>query len=240
LKRRARGEPGTRSGGLFALLLALGIGLLAGWYVAGVTGDASGVPKAGQRPVAETAGLREQLDAALGELEVLRTLREVDRQALELVRSELAVQNDHMAELEESLRFYRSLIAPQGGSGGLSLREAELLATEDSQRYVLRVVVQQVARKHEKVEGTVSIVIAGTQAGEPTSYALEEISSELDADALTLRFRYFQSIEGHIVLPEGFQPESISVMAEAEKPRAMKAQREFPWHLQERFTHVGQ
>ena len=239
MKRGTHRAHGKRSGGLFALLLALVIGLLTGWYVADEVGGGSPVATAGQRQPG-ASGLQEELDLALGELEVLRTLREVDRQALELVRSELALQNEHMAELEEGLRFYRSLSAPEGVGGGLSLREAELMATEDAERYVLRVVVQQVARKHEKVEGSVSIAIAGTHGGERVSYALEEISKDLDTDALALQFRYFQSIEGDIILPEGFEPESIHVTAQADKPRSMTTQRDFPWHLQERFTHVGQ
>lgn len=184
--------------------------------------------------------LQQQLDAALGRLEVLRTRREVDKRALEMVRSELAVQKEHISELEEGLRFYRSLIAPEGAGGGLSLREPELLATEEAGRYLLRLVVQQVARKHEKVEGNLEVTLTGSLEGEIVSFALPELSQDLVGPALKLRFRYFQLFEGELALPAGFEPQSVNIVARANSPRAMEIQKEFPWQLQERFTHVGQ
>ncbi|MCB1845462.1 MAG: hypothetical protein KDI09_21010 [Halioglobus sp.] len=234
----------TRRGGialnhrLLAQAIVILIAFLGGGFLATLVGGDEPVGQLRSQRANEQ--LQQQLDSALGRLEMLRTRREVDQRALEMVRSELAVQKEHIAELEEGLRFYRSLIAPEGAGGGLSLREPELLATEEAGRYLLRLVVQQVARKHEKVEGSLEVTLTGNLGGETVSLALPELSEDFVGPALKLRFRYFQLLEGELVLPAGFEPQSVNIVARANSPRAMDIQKEFPWHLQERFTHVGQ
>ena len=60
------------------------------------------------------------------ELEVSRTRREVDRAALEMVRKEIAAEQEQTLALEESLRFYQGLMAPEDIARGLVLRPIEL------------------------------------------------------------------------------------------------------------------
>ncbi len=45
--------------------------------------------------------------------------------------------------------------------------------------------------------------------------------------------------EGELELPEGFQPGSVNLVATASSPRKAEVRVQFPWQLQERFTHVG-
>ena len=60
---------------------------------------------------------RESLDVALNELEVLRMQREVDQQALKILRAEMAAERERTATIEESLSFYRSLMDSDGAKG---------------------------------------------------------------------------------------------------------------------------
>ena len=197
--------------------------------------------RSAQRLDGELTSLREQLRAARGELEMLRTRREVDRQALELVRQEMATQEEHAAELEESLRFYRSLMAPGEAGAGVSLRAPELVALEREGRYAYRIVVQQKARKHELVSGSLAITLFGERqdSGETWRISLAELTTGEDEVALPLRFRYFQSVEGELELPSSLRPSGIEVVATLNRPDQAQISREYPWRVQERFTHVG-
>jgi hypothetical protein len=177
-----------------------------------------------------------QLSHQLG---VMTARHEVDRAALELVRQELAVQKEQIAGMEEGIRFYRSLMAPGEIAQGFSLRRIELVARDEPGRYGFRIVAQQEARQHTPLQGELYAELSGQQAGEPRIYPLAELSQDLEATILPLRFRYFQSIEGDLVLPEGFEPQAISVVATISAPDKTEAREQYPWQVQEKFTHVG-
>lgn len=173
------------------------------------------------------------------ELELGRDRREIDREALELVRQDLARQGAEIADLEEALTFYRSVLAPETLPRGLSLRPVELVATTDPTRVEFRVVAQQQTRKHNTLTGKLEISIKGELNGAQVSYNLSELSEEVDSASIALRFRYFQAIEGTLQLPPGFRPLEMVLIARSTRPVKAEARLQSPWQLQEKFTHVG-
>lgn len=189
-----------------------------------------------QRQLPEVQARAEQL---AGDLDVERTLREVDRRSLEMVRGDLAAQKEQIAALEEGLRFYRSLMAPGEIAQGLSLREIELIARTEPGRYAYRIVAQQEALEHQLLEGELRVEVFGTQYDQTVAYPLSELSAEVDGDAMPLRFRYFQAVEGELTLPDGFQPEGVNVVASSRTPDKAEVAERYPWQVRERFTHVG-
>ena len=215
---------------VLALLLTLGIGYLLGKGTPGDSAAAPVTPGAAPDPAPESMQ---------DELAMLRTRNEVDRAALEMVRSELAQQKLQIAELEEGIQFYRSLMAPGEIGQGLSLRPIELVPAGIDRRYAFRLVAQQEARKHSTLEGELYAELIGIENGERKVYPLSSLSDDLDSSVIRLRFKYFQPIEGELTLPAGFQAETISVIASATKPRDMEAREQFPWNPQEKFTNVG-
>ena len=164
----------------------------------------------------------------------------MDRRALELVRKEMSAQKDQIVGLEEGLGFYRSLITPgEVTRTALVLRDVELVAGDGPRNFLYQIVVQQESRKHELLKGRMSVVVFGTQGGERLEYSLVELGEDIEDEVFQLRFRYFQSIEGEINLPHGFEPQGLTVVASSRTPHRLEVREEFPWQLQERFTHVG-
>ncbi len=173
------------------------------------------------------------------ELELGRDRLEIDREALELVRQDLARRGAQVADLEEAVTFYRSVLAPETLPKGLSLQPVELVATTNPQQVAFRVVAQQQARKHSTLTGNLQITVKGESNGSEVSYNLAELSEEVGSASIVLRFRYFQAIAGTIELPEGFRPLEITVIAQSTRPVKAEARLQSPWRLQEKFTHVG-
>jgi len=223
--------------GMAAAVAALALGGWLGWRAAGA--NPSGVVPAASAHAPALAGLREELESLRREAEMLRTRHAVDRRALELLRLDLAGMQEREAELEDAVRFYRSLMAPQDVGQGLSVRDPELVALDAPGRFAFRLVVQQHARKHQRVEGELAVEIHGVIGDEVVNYPLAALSAAPSPEALPLQFRYFQSVEGELQLPQGLEPKSIVVVARATRPATLEIRREFPWHLQERLTHVG-
>lgn len=240
---QVKGRPGPRRKQAFilvmtmALALALGAGFYLGQHAAY---DGMGAkPKSYRAMQADLLVLRRALAERETELAIQGTRYEVDRYALELVRKDMAAQQEELAGLEEGLAFYRSLLTPGEIAPGLSLREIELVAGERPRHFLFRIVVQQEARKRDLLKGELNITVRGKLAGDAAEYSLAQLSDDVEAGGVPLAFRYFQSVEGGISLPEGFEPQELTVVAKTSGARRMEASQEFPWQLDERFTHVG-
>jgi hypothetical protein len=218
-----------------ALLLALGFYL--GQRRA--YGDMGIDPEKFSRLQRELPEAREQVAQLERQVTAARTRHEVDRSALELVRQELARQEEQIADLGEGLRFYRSLMAPGEIAQGVSLQGIELVPRDTPGRYAYRLVAQQEARKHETVRGALQITVLGRRGNEAVSYPLGELDEDIEGDSIPLRFLYFQAIEGELVIPDGFEPQAIEVLATVTSPQKLELREQYPWRLQEKFTHVG-
>lgn len=227
---------------VLTVALVLALALAVGFYL-GQMATYSGMgrnPTSYRTLQAQLLASQDKLSERESELEVQRTRHAVDRAALEMVRSDLATQNEQIAGLEEGLNFYRSLMVPGDLDKGLSIRGIELVAGAESRHYAYRIVLlQQQARKQPMVVGKLHVTVTGMQAEEPLEYPLGAISGGLTEDAIAIKFRYFQSVEGELTVPEGFEPQSVRVTAQVTKPRKIEVGEEFPWQLQERFTHAG-
>lgn len=173
------------------------------------------------------------------ELEVNRTRHEVDRAALEMVRKEIATEKEQTLALEESLRFYQGLMAPEDIARGLVLRPVELVGAPTDSRIFFRITVLQEARKHALMRGTLDVRVLGEVDGKTLSFALSALSEDVESESISLRFRYFQVIEGELVVPPGFEPRAVSLSATTTAPGKNTISEQQPWSLQERFSHVG-
>jgi hypothetical protein len=220
---------------LFCLALLLGIFL--GRHAA-YKGMAA-IPRAVDKTQVELSAAREALRVAQSDLQVQRTRHEVDSRAMELLRSEMAAEKERTADLEEGLRFYRSMVVSEDMASGLNLRKPELVRAKSPGSFAYRIFVQQKEREYEMVEGTLLVEVFGLKGQAEVSYPLAELSGDFDRRAAALHFRYFQATEGELVLPEGFEPKGMTVIARASKPRESEVREQFPWELQERFINVG-
>tara|TARA_R110002110_G_C13470397_1_gene720528 strand:- start:5777 stop:6523 length:747 start_codon:yes stop_codon:yes gene_type:complete len=226
---------------VLTVLLVMSLILAAGFYL-GQTAAHSGMgidPQDYRRMQVELPTLQAKLDESLAALDVEQTRREVDRASLEMLRSDIASRRDHIAALEEELAFYRGLMTPSASSEVLTVRTPELVALGLQGHFAYQILVQQEARKHPLLKGELRAEVVGTLRDLEVSYPLSELSEQLADVSVPLRFRYFQAIEGELVLPEGFTPQYISVVARATAPRKTKVSKQFPWQLRERLTHVG-
>lgn len=164
---------------------------------------------------------RQQENAKLG--------AEVDRKSLEEVRQEVIDLKAAIAGLEEENQFYRNLMSPNGDARGLSFGPIEIVQTERPRTYRYKVVVQQLATQHQLLNGTLNFSVVGRQGDEAKVLALKEISSSIDSDAIKLRFKYFQNVEGELVLPEGFEPERIELEARSSGSNSGVIEKRLTW-----------
>lgn len=179
---------------------------------------------------------REAEQALRRELENAKLGTEVDRQSLEDVRRELLQLKSDLASLEEENQFYRNLMAPAGNQRGLNFGVVELADSEQARVYRYKVVMQQLATQHELLTGTLNFNIVGRQDGEVRVLGLHEVSGDVDSANIKLRFKYFQTIEGRLALPDGFEPERIELEARSTGKNATTIDKRFGWLVRESIS----
>ena len=158
---------------------------------------------------------------------------EVDRKAGEDVRQQIKALKTEIAALEQDNTFYRNLMSPSKNRSGLTIGALELLSTTDERRFQYRLVVQQLATRHEVLTGSLTFSVVGRQVGEPVRLHLKDISREVSSENIKLRFRYFQTLEGTLRLPAEFEPERVELVAKSTGKNAAVVEKKYGWLVQE-------
>lgn len=219
---------------LLALLLCAGATTAAYFYgiyqggrnAAAAAEEVSRLSQALTAVQASEADLRQQLaNLQLG--------AQVDRKASEDVRQEVIELKNQLAELQEENSFYRNLMAPSENQEGLNIGQVEISDTDVSRQYRYKVVLQQLATNHHVLNGTLTFNVIGRQDGVVAVLPLKDLSEEVESVNIKLRFKYFQTVQGQLLLPPGFEPERIELVAHSTGSNPVTVEKRFGWLVQE-------
>lgn len=176
------------------------------------------------------------LDSALrdarNELALHRTGTQVSQQAQEQVRSEIRDLHGQLAELEEAVTFYKSVMAPGSVETGLRIEKFDLAATSTPGEFAFRLVLTQVGDNRNNVTGDILLKLSGLKEEQAIQLSGSDILAE--GSDTRFRFRYFQELTGRLRLPEQLRPEQITVEAISGVRRNQKTEKTYIWQLQEK------
>ena len=81
------------------------------------------------------------------------------------------------------------------------------------------------------LKGNLKVTLIGSENGKAKQYTMNQMLSDQEQKKMLFSFRYFQVIDGEIRLPEGFQPEQVSVHADVFQFNRKKGEltTEFAW-----------
>ncbi len=185
--------------------------------------------------VQEREELRKQLSESASYVAAMRqdiaTLRlgeEVDTKATEEVRGTVESLQSDIALLNEEIRFYKGVMIPDAQNKGLRIERMNLTPLADSGRFSYSLLLTQVVDKHDYVQGGVEISLVGKQGEEDAELSLSSLSTE-NKSAERFRFRYFQNIDGELEIPNDFEPEAVTVIAQSSGNRAQRLEKRFDW-----------
>lgn len=157
--------------------------------------------------------------------------RDVERKAYAEVEKTLEDLQAQVLRHREELAFYRGIVSPDDGIGGLRIQSFHVLPGGVEHHYRLRLVLVQSLRQDAVVSGGVSIQIEGVQDGAPKVLLLADAGVKTRADGqLPFQFRYFQNLEEDLQLPERFEPRSVTV--EVRAGRAEPVRQSYPWQIE--------
>jgi hypothetical protein len=170
----------------------------------------------------------EKLKADLAAAELART---VDKQAYADVEKTLADLQAQVLKHREELTFYRGIVSPEDGIGGLRIQRFQILPGAADRQFRLQLVLVQSMRQDAAASGAVNIAVEGVRNNAPAQLALSQIGGETRADGqVDFKFRYFQELEQDITLPPDFEPRAVTV--EVRSGKLQPVRESYPWQIQ--------
>jgi hypothetical protein len=181
--------------------------------------------------VAQIDALEQENEKLRGEVASAELARNVDNRAYGDVEKNLGDLQAQVLKQREELTFYRGIVSPEDGIGGLRIQRFQIAAGGAQRHYRLRLTLVQSMRQDAAVTGSVAITIEGTRSNRPEQLALAQAGVATRGDGqLPFKFRYFQDLEQDIVLPDGFEPRAVNV--EVRSSRLTPVRESYPWQVQ--------
>ena len=154
--------------------------------------------------------LEAQRISLLKQLAQSQQATKVELQASRAVKQDLAQLEGNIMELNEELSFYKSIVSPSQTKRALFIHKFRISAGEGTGKYNYKLVLTQVRSNNKVARGEVHLNIEGEKAGKQVTLSLSELSAQ-ESNTLSFSFKYFQSLEGELVFPVGFNPSNLNI-----------------------------
>lgn len=180
--------------------------------------------------------LNTRIDELLLENAQLASNMTIDATANKQVSQRLREYNEEILELKEELVFYRSLLTPADLEPGLQILGIQLAQHADDNidaapgdAYSYKIVLTQRRSRYKFASGQVDLQLSGLRAGREVTLYAEDLIAD-SKEALAFEFKNFQSLEGRLIVPEGFEPQTVLVSVMPEVRGLKQVERSFDWN----------
>ena len=170
-------------------------------------------------------------------LALLKRASQVDGQAYEQVKLDLKPLQQEILELREEVSFYRGIVAPRESSAGMRVDKFNVVKTNGKGLYHFSLVLTQVIKNKRTTRGTARLTVEGEQNGRPRKLTLKTMAVN-KKKYLEFKFKYFQKIEGDLVLPKGFTPRQVLVEVRPHKKKKIKSSFDWPETAKKQVAEV--
>ena len=223
-----RGTPQRAHGHSWAVvavawLLSL---LLVGWLVRGYADPGQGQARSQLRTAERTvAQQKRQLDELNQRLTTLARSDQISRAANGELQSSLAERDEEIASLRADVAFYERLVGSTSQRKGLSVHVAEF-APEAGGTWRYQIMLTQTLNRGAISQGQMRFSVEGVRDGKLAAVQWDELHQQRGAPGQTYSFRYFQQLDGNVMLPHGFTPQRVKVTLNGEDAAIEQA---FDW-----------
>ncbi len=212
-------------------LLLLLVLLLAGSFWLGYQqGGDGGAGLVGLQPDAKhrVEQLEEERDALRRELTMVKQAAEIDRESIVSIRDQIKQHQDERLKMEEELAFLRGIVSTDSKKQALRVQNFKLEPGLEDGQYLYRFSVTQVINSGIIAKGVIEMRVEGLLNGRSATLSLAQVSPE-KLDRIKMRFRFFQNVEGKLMLPEGFEPASIEIDVKPSSDKLQPVQESYNW-----------
>lgn len=203
--------------GLAVFLVSLGFGLWGVW-----TTFFADEPLSDQSALA----LRTRSDKLSQEVSTLRRSDQISREANRDLERTLAERDEEIAGLRADIAFYERFVGATGQRRGLSVHDLNLrLQSTDAWHFVAT--LTQNLNRGAINSGRVTLSVEGTRNDRLEKLSWSNLRKQNNAPGVGYSFKYFQQVEGEVILPKDFKPLRVTVRLVPAGGSAVE--QSFPW-----------
>lgn len=151
---------------------------------------------------------------------------QISREAMRDLQSTLAERDEEIAALRADVDFYERFVGSTAQRRGLTVHELRLQSRGDNVWHFTATLTQNLNRGVVN-NGELRLAVEGTLGGRLQRLDWPSLRQQADAEGLEYSFRYFQQVEGDLVLPQGMRP--VRIHARLVPENGSMVQQSFPW-----------
>lgn len=202
---------------IVVFLLGMAFGLWGLWRVLGPD-----PADAGARLDAQQA----RIEALQQQVANLTRSDQVSRNANGALQKTIAERDEEIAGLKADVAFYERFVGATGQRRGLTVHELSL-EPQDAQAWHFTATLAQNLGKDAVSAGTLRLQVEGTRDGRMQQLDWNALRQQPDAPGVDYSFKYFQQVEGDILLPPGLKP--VRVVVNVSPTGGKPVERSFTW-----------
>ena len=157
--------------------------------------------------------------------------RQIEQERDRSVQEQLKASQDERLALAREVASLKKLIRA-GGRSVVAVQGLRLAAGEAQREFTYRFTVSQLIQDVGQTPGAIDITLSGTQNGKDKKLTLKQLKGS-QPTKLAMRFDHFQTFEGRLVLPAGFEPQALTVAIDPKGDKLIASAETFPWQLTE-------
>jgi len=202
---------------MLAAAIVWGLSLFAVWSLATrnaaptlaeVTAERDALREEHTRLSGSANALRQQV-ANLGRAEEVTRIANLDLQR------NLAEREEEMAQLRADVSFYERLVGVSGQRRGLTVHSVQF-ADGGNGLWSFQVTLVQNLNRGKVSRGELRLELDGVRDGRLVSLDWPTLRQTGAAPPESFEFRYFQQLQGSVMLPKDFQPHRVKVQLRTE------------------------
>lgn len=182
--------------------------------------------------------LTEEADDLRHQVASFKLNEALDRKAKEEIHRQLAEQSAQIAALERDITVYRGMMSSGNNQNpqGISIGTFYVSPSSEAGIYHYKLVVQKLAASDDVFDGQLSFHLKGISLVDgqekPASFPLHALSKQYKSMQIALNFKYFQNIEGDLMLPQGFTPRTVMLVVKSNnKKYPATIEKELEWNV---------
>lgn len=180
--------------------------------------------------------VRVELRQTTDELEALKAAlvraergEQVAKEANASLSRQLSDRQSEVSRLRADLTFFQRLVEGGAQQRGLAVYGLELQPTANPSVYRYVVTLTQNLAFGQVTKGAMRLQVSGVRAGKRERLGLKALGAPL-GDAQSYEFKYFQQLEGSVMLPAEFTPDLVQIQVE-NREGERRSDREFSWQM---------
>ena len=184
----------------------------------------------GPQPANAGERLREataRIDVLEQEAATLKRSDQISRQANADLQGTLAERDEEIASLRADIAFYERFVGATAQRHGLAVHELKLEPQRDPQLWHFVATLTQNLNRGAVNRGRLTLSVEASDGGRMRRLDWGTLRQQQAAPGVEYSFKYFQQVEGDIVLPPGVKP--VRVIARLVPASGAPLEQGFTW-----------